>query len=195
MQDAQKILLAHHHCLSQGAYLYRSFSPTGVQFHYILKPMIKPNDPEQSARGEGAVTNHGSYTTKSLFVSAFASKDIYMNEEENKKQGTKATSLSSLKWEQKVRLERVRATSHCFSTKPPSSCGQMGLQGHQEMEIGEPFRDAWPVTLSLLLSDTLFSHHNRAQEPRGPGPALPHLSLADSDLLPRFSAQTPGITS
>lgn len=61
--------------------------------------MSKPNDPEKSAREEGAVTNHGSYTTKSLFVFAFASKDICMNEEESKNQGTKATSLWSLKWD------------------------------------------------------------------------------------------------
>lgn len=93
MPGAQKILLDHHHCLSQGAYLYGSFYPIGVQFKFSCKPMRKPNDPEKSARGEGAVTNHGSYTTKSLFVSAFASKDICMDEEENKNQGTKATSL------------------------------------------------------------------------------------------------------
>lgn len=98
--------------------------------------------------------------------------------------------LLSLKWEQKVRFEIARATSHCFFMNPMSFCVQMGLQGHQEAETGEPFRAAWPVTLSLLLNDTLFSPHNRARGPRWPGSCLPAPLLGGSDLLPRFSALT-----
>lgn len=38
LPGVQKILLDHHHCLSQGAYLYGSFSPLGSSLNSSANP-------------------------------------------------------------------------------------------------------------------------------------------------------------